>query len=354
MVTVDRPAANGFVQYARKLYNPLGFSKGYNALLWFIFDGAMFGFVLARLQYLNIWGVFCGSAAGAAASECYYYTNFDRNKVGIVLHLGTILPAGLFAVFQFVPVIRHKAILYHRIAGYVILLLVLVSDAGAIMVANHSFGGDYTTQMFVGFLIIATTISLVLAYINIKRLQIDQHRAWMLRAWFYFASIITLRLIQAIAFSIEGIWPASQNYGAKPCDELLYVYGNSTQLYGDYPACDPSNAAFATDGYVAVKGDFNGNVASIMMTLSLNFGMAGVLALFLHAIGIEIYLKLTPREGERLRQVSYERQLERGYANPGSAGLVLEKFGDAEPWVPKGAKASKERPRPVAITSDSS
>ena len=33
MVTVDRPPANSFVQHARKLYNPLGFSKGYNALL---------------------------------------------------------------------------------------------------------------------------------------------------------------------------------------------------------------------------------------------------------------------------------------------------------------------------------
>ena len=88
-----------------------------------------------------------------------------------------------------------------------------------------------------------------------------------------------------------------------------------------------------------------------MMTLSLNFGMAGVLAFIMHAAGIEIYLKLTPREGERLRQVSYERQLERGFANPGSAGLVLEKFGDAEPWAPK---ETKERPKPVVVLSDSS
>ena len=218
------------------------------------------------------------------------------------------------------------------------------------MIAKHTFGGDYATQMFIGWLVIVTTISLALALINIKRLQIDQHRAWMLRAWFYFASIITLRIIQTIALSIEGSWPESQNYGAKSCAELLWDYQNSTsRLYGDFPACNPDNAQFATDGWVAVQGNFNGNVGSIMQALALNFGMAGVLAFFLHAAGIEIYLKLTPRENERLRQVSYEKQLERGFANPGSAGLVLEKFGDAEPWVPKEIR---ERPKPEPHASD--
>ena len=33
-------------------------------------------------------------------------------------------------------------------------------------------------------------------------------------------------------------------------------------------------------------------------------------------------LHLTPKESERLRQVSYQRQLEAGFKNPGHAGLV--------------------------------
>jgi hypothetical protein len=51
-------------------------------------------------------------------------------------------------------------------------------------------------------------------------------------------------------------------------------------------------------------------------------------------LGCEIYLWLTPAESARLRQVSYERQLEAGYKNPGSAGLVVQKYGDAAPYVP--------------------
>ena len=303
---------------------------------------------MAKFQYLNIWGVFCNpngnsGVTSASPGECYWYTNFPKNKVGIILHLGAVLPAGFLAVFQFVPIIRYKVILYHRIAGYVILLLVAVAHAGAIMIADHAFGGDVVTQVLVGMLVICTTIALVLAIVNIKRLQIDQHRAWMLRAWFWLSSIITLRFVMIIAASIQAVWPAAQRYVAYPCAEMLFAYqNNASQLYNAFPACNPANAQWAPDGYVVVKGDLNGNSPmTAAAALGLNFGTAGFVAWILHAVGVEIYLRLTPRESERLRQVSYERQLERGFANPGSAGLVVERFGDAEPWVPKGRPTDK-------------
>ena len=62
--------------------------------------------------------------------------------------------------------------------------------------------------------------------------------------------------------------------------------------------------------------------------------MALWVAIFLHVVGVEIYLALTPREGQRLRMVSYERQLAAGFRNPGSAGLVVERLGDADHWAP--------------------
>lgn len=81
--------------------------------------------------------------------------------------------------------IRYKALLAHRINGYIIILLIIPSHAGALMIARYAFGGDLATQTGVGMLAIMTTGSIFLAYYNIKRLQIDQHRAWMLRTWFY-------------------------------------------------------------------------------------------------------------------------------------------------------------------------
>lgn len=76
------------------------------------------------------------------------------------------------------------------------------------------------------------------------------------------------------------------------------------------------------------------NPEQITASTGMSSGMAMWLAIFLHLAGVEIYLALTPGENERLRQVSYERQLERGMKHPGSAGLTSDRIGDAERWKP--------------------
>lgn len=145
----------------------------------FIFAGAMFGFALARISYLNISGSSPSSfASGSAPGEWYWYS-VGHYKLGITIHLATILPAGLLLVWQFVPVIRHKALLFHRINGYIVVLLVLVSNVGALMIVRRAFGGTLETQAGVGVLVILTTVSILMAYYNIKRLQI---RLWLFAA----------------------------------------------------------------------------------------------------------------------------------------------------------------------------
>jgi hypothetical protein len=48
----------GWVKTWRKIYHPLGFKKGYNFPLFVIFFGALMGFVLSRLMFFDINGVF--------------------------------------------------------------------------------------------------------------------------------------------------------------------------------------------------------------------------------------------------------------------------------------------------------
>jgi hypothetical protein len=103
----------------------------------------------------------------------------------MMLHLYTILPAAFLVVFQFTPVIRYKAMIFHRLNGYAVIILSLLANAGALIVLPHAFGGDMTTRVWGGVTVISTTGSLAFAYFNIKVLQIDQHRAWMMRAWAY-------------------------------------------------------------------------------------------------------------------------------------------------------------------------
>ena len=234
-------------------------------------------------------------------------------------------------IWQFIPVIRHKAILFHRINGYLIILLVLVSNVGALMIVRRSFGGELATQGAVGLLVILTTLGLCMGYINIKRLQVDQHRAWMLRTMFYLGTIITTRLIMIIAAQITTL--IGSYFVLYTCDELRFIHNNDLNyMQSAYPGCGPPGT-INSSGQAVVHADFKAGIAEdIGASLRLNFGMAIWMAFFMHLVGVEIYLNLTPREAQRLRQVSYERQLEAGYENPGSAGLVVERWGDADEW----------------------
>lgn len=181
MVKSDRPAANGFVAGLRKLYNPIGFSKGYNFTLFFIFAGGMMGFCIYSTPKIDFWKNFCGPDGSA---ECYFYTK-GINEIGLVLHLCTILPAGILVCFQFVPAIRHKAIILHRINGYIVITLSIASTVGAMISARRAYGGGLEVQSGVGLVGILWLGCMLMGYINIKRLQLEEHRAWMLRGWFY-------------------------------------------------------------------------------------------------------------------------------------------------------------------------
>lgn len=44
---------------------------------------------------------------------------------------------------------------------------------------------------------------------------------------------------------------------------------------------------------------------------------------------------MTPAETDRLRQVSYHKQLAAGMRYPGSAGLTADRVGDAPRWCPR-------------------
>lgn len=220
------------------------------------------------------------------------------------------------------------------------------------MIIQHAVGGSPTLQAWIGLLGAMTTIGLALAYINIKRLQIDQHRAWMLRTWTWAASIASLRLIQLAAIHCAEAY-GHVFYSSIRCAEIWYMYqhvgvpdnGNPTPLL--YPACnnaiDPTtgvpgstvvNPATNTGTFVTVSSSGSGpeNAAAMIRNV---FPMSGLLAVIIHAIIVETYLWLTPAESHRLRNVSYQRQVEAGLRPAGrfrDAGLTGTSIGDAPEW----------------------
>jgi hypothetical protein len=204
-------------------------------------------------------------------------------------------------------------------------------------------------------------------------------------------AIITTRFIMptgaVVVSGMEGF------YQARPCGQIDDMFrGNKTMVLGRYPECADWYTG-NTDRHAAVPAKLTGGGtrATASAALGMNFGSAMWLALALHAIGVEIYvsripatllsllkprpgkgsgrrvkekcmlmqsyrqLHLTPGEAERLRRVSYERQLKAGFKHPGRAGLTADRLGDTDGrmWSPPGEVDDERRDTSHEVTSKS-
>lgn len=308
----------------------LGFKHSYNAILFCIFASPLFLFALSQLIICFRWtGI---RVSQTAPGEMYWFQNGHR-RIGISIHLAAIIPCGLLTVLQFIPTIRKNSPSFHRINGRVVLLLLIVANCGALMIIRHAFGGTIDAQTMGGFLVIATTVGGGLAYYNIRRLQIDQHRAWMLRTIFYMCTVLTARPIIAVSsLIISGL---GEYWSIWPCEmiEWTWKYYGAHNYLQSYPQC--ADQSGPGGGFTAVLANMfsRDDPAQIGASFQVPVGTAFFISFMLHMVGVEVYLALTRQEAARLRIESYKRQLAAGYKNPGSEGLFLEKFGDADPWV---------------------
>lgn len=137
------------------------------------------------------------------------------------------------------------------------------------MIARRSFGGAISTQAAIGMLAILVTVGLALAIYNIKKLQIDQHRAWMLRTMFWLGTIITARII--IFFSAVALWIIGDYYSLIRCDELKFLYGAGTSAVQQrYPECFDGSAVHDR---TIIKAEMFVSMEGAGAALRLSFGM---------------------------------------------------------------------------------
>ncbi|KAI1377991.1 hypothetical protein F4677DRAFT_32152 [Hypoxylon crocopeplum] len=288
--------SNTVAASARKVYRAVGFSKTYNFWLWFFLVGGLLGFTIRTLPYLDFHGVFCGESTGgedaALPGECFYYLQPGRYQIGIILHLACILPAGLLACVQFIPIARRKAMWLHRISGWVSVVLAGPGTVGTLMIVRRAMGGGIDTQSMVGLLAIMFTVSLTLGVINARNHRIEQHRAWMLRAWVNAGAIITMRLI--IGISVIVLSMAGGYYTVQPCEKVSFILGGEDATLASYPECAPFFSGEDPNRHIAVLANvLDNNKVEVASAINLVFGMCGWVAIFIHVFGVEVYLRLT-------------------------------------------------------------
>ncbi|KAI1087407.1 hypothetical protein F5B19DRAFT_74910 [Rostrohypoxylon terebratum] len=296
MVTSTGTPESTFVALAKRVYGPVGFSKGYNFLFWLILGGAFSLFSFSRLKYLDFYGSFCGSSVPggrdlAVPGECFYYLTQKYYGVGLFAHLATILPASLLACIQFIPVLRRKAMRLHRIIGWIAVALSVPGAITAVMIAPRSQGGGLDTQSMVALLGVMFLYTLTRGCISAKKHKIAEHRAWMLRTWIYGGSILTMRIFMTISVVIVSL--IGGFYYVEPCDKISFILGGENATLAAYPDCASFFSGEDLNRHIAVPATvFNrNNPAQVAAALNFVFGTSGWMAIFLHTLGVELYLR---------------------------------------------------------------
>lgn len=125
-----------------------------------------------------------GLASGAAITP--ENARFVAMPLPVVIH---ILGATLFCIlgaFQFAPRFRRQNPNWHRIVGRILVLCGLAAGLSGLWMTQFYPLSGLQGDLLYGFRLLigsAMVVSIVLSFFAIRRRNITQHRAWMMRAY---------------------------------------------------------------------------------------------------------------------------------------------------------------------------
>jgi hypothetical protein len=94
---------------------------------------------------------------------------------------------------QFSKKIRNKYLTVHRTIGKVYVIACLLSGSAGLYIACFATGGIIASLGF-GCLAVTWLVSTSMAYITIRKKQIDAHQVWMIRSYALTFAAVTLRI----------------------------------------------------------------------------------------------------------------------------------------------------------------
>jgi uncharacterized membrane protein len=99
----------------------------------------------------------------------------------------------LIGPWQFWSAFRNRFLTLHRWMGRVYLFAILIGGLAGLYLARIAFGG-LPAQIGFGALAVLWLATGVMAYLAIRRGQIESHREWMIRSYALTLAAVTLRL----------------------------------------------------------------------------------------------------------------------------------------------------------------
>ncbi|KAJ7639907.1 hypothetical protein B0H17DRAFT_905416, partial [Mycena rosella] len=177
----------------------LGFKETYSLLNCFVWGGALVGFCLARSIAMNP-----GRTADMMPAGEWFWLSRSIYRPSLLIHVYLSTFGGIGALLQFMPVIRRRKIILHRLNGYGVLTCLIVGNICGAIVARRSFGGELNVQSGYYAMGLMIVVSGIMGIVYVKR-DTRRHRKWMMRMVVYFGAAISARLITLAAASIITI-----------------------------------------------------------------------------------------------------------------------------------------------------
>ena len=165
---------------------------------------ATIGVVIVVRRVLNLMGL----------TETYVHPTFGAFDGAFALHpvltLSHIIPGGLFMVLaplQFVPRIRSRYPLFHRVSGRLLIVVGVVLGTTALaMSVQMAIGGANETAATAAFALFFL-FALGKAVYHIRRRQVAPHREWMIRMFAIGLAVATVRPIVGMFFAFTNLSP---------------------------------------------------------------------------------------------------------------------------------------------------
>ncbi|KAJ7334736.1 hypothetical protein DFH08DRAFT_965484 [Mycena albidolilacea] len=230
-----------------------------------------------------------GTIAAQLIPGEWFWFRESMYKVNLFIHIYLTILGGIFAVLQFFPAIRRRAVILHRLNGYGVSFCLIVGNISGSIVARRSFGGELNTQSGYYTLGIMIVFAGLMGLYNVKK-DTRRHRKWMLRMVTYFSAIITARLIMLAAREIITI--IGTYYSVWRCDEIIELLADPQAVQSAFPQC-VAGGVNHTSLWVAVHASTREGPLYAASSVRATNGMALWIATLMHIVGVEYYINKT-------------------------------------------------------------
>ncbi|KAJ6518309.1 hypothetical protein C8R47DRAFT_960113 [Mycena vitilis] len=199
-IRLDATSVIDFNQKGSSVYGSisgiLGFKEKYSLLNCFVWGGALIGFCLARSTAMRP-----SETSSLLPPGEWLWFNQPTYKINLFIHIYLSTIGGIMAVLQFLPAIRQRKIILHRLNGYGVLTCLVVGNVCGGIVGRRAFGGELNVQSGYYVIGLMVVVSGIAGLFYVKK-DTRRHRKWMLRMVVYFSATISARLMMLAASRI--------------------------------------------------------------------------------------------------------------------------------------------------------